>query len=247
MATNLINNLFKIGQLQGPNSTSGAGKVDLGSNNKPNSIFNAAGMNGFNEDSIGDSFTRTTNKAEEINNQTENKTQNNEQNTAQDKAKNTTNPNNAKGKATTGSMGKNNAPTFGLTQGANNNNSFGTLSANKNEENAQDSTEKTGFGSLAINTGAKYTVNNDDEIKELAEALGCEAEEDAVKNELSKMNAKDLAKLDGNLLDIAEDLNLISMKDIEEKTGVSEKQLENADKKQDKKIKFGTMTSGDMV
>ena len=37
------------------------------------------------------------------------------------------------------------------------------------------------------------------------------------------------------------------MKDIEEKTGVSEKQLADADKKQDKKIKFGTMTSGDMV
>lgn len=246
MATNLINNLFKIGQLQGPNSTSGASKVDFGSNNKPNSIFNAAGMNGFNEDAVGDSFTRTTNKTEETNNQTENKTQNKEQNTAQDKAKNATNPNNAKGKAEAGSMGKNNAPTFGLTQGANNN-SFGALSANKNEENTQDATEKTGFGSLAINTGTKYTVNNDDEIKELAEALGCEAEEDAVKNELSKMNAKDLAKLDGNLLDTAEELNLISMKDIEEKTGVSEKQLADADKKQDKKIKFGTMTSGDMV
>lgn len=242
MATNLIN-MFKIGQMQGPNGASAAGKVDFGGNNKPNSIFNAAGMNGFAEDSIGDSFTRTTNKAQD-DNKVENKTQ--------DKANNATNPNNANNQKTAGAKaaaGKSNISNFGLTQGSNeaNSNKFGMLSATEKEDAAKESTEKNGFGSLAVGGGTRYTVDKSSELQELAEELGCEAKEDVVKNQLQKMDAKDLAKLDSNALDIAEDLNLISMKDIEEKTGVSDKDLKNADKKQDKKIKFGTMTSGDMV
>lgn len=242
MTTNLIN-MFKIGQMQGPNGASAAGKVDFGGNNKPNSIFNAAGMNGFAEDSIGDSFTRTTNKAQD-DNKVENKTQ--------DKANNATNPNNANNQKTAGAKaaaGKSNISNFGLTQGSNatNSNKFGMLSATEQEDAAKDSTEKNGFGSLAVGGGTRYTVDKSSELQELAEELGCEAKEDVVKNQLQKMDAKDLAKLDSNALDIAEDLDLISMKDIEEKTGVSDKDLKNADKKQDKKIKFGTMTSGDMV
>ncbi len=246
MATNLIN-MFKIGQMQGPNGASSAGKVDFGGNNKPNSIFNAAGMNGLAEDSIGDSFTRTTNKTQE-NTQVENKSQDK----TQEKANNATNPNNANNQKTAGAKaaaGKSNISNFGLTQGSNasDSNKFGMLSSTEQGDAAKDATEKTGFGSLSVGGGTKYTVDKSSELQELAEELGCEAKEDVVKNQLQKMDAKDLAKLDSNALDIAEDLDLISMKDIEEKTGVSDKDLKNADKKQDKKIKFGTMTSGDMV
>lgn len=241
-------NLFKIGQTQGANGAGATGKVDFGGANKPNSIFNAAGMNGFAEDSIGDSFTRTTNKNEDAKAQTDNKAQ--EKTNNANNANNATNPNNAKNaKAVAGrpsAGGASNVSNFGLTKG-DGANKFGMLSGANKEDDAQKATEQTGFGSLAGFKGTNYTVDKSSELQELADELGCEAQEDVVKNKLQKMDAKDLAKLDSSMLDVAEDLNLISRNDIEEKTGVTDKDLKNADKKQDKKIKFGTMTSGDMV
>lgn len=238
MATNFIN-MFKIGQLQSPTGTSSTSKVDYGNSSKPNSIFNAAGMNSLAEDSIGDSFTRTTNKTDEVNNPVENKGKEQSNN-----AKNIPGATVANGATT---------PTFGLNSGLNSTNNngenkFGMLSSIKNEDIDKDNSKTSmGFGSLAVGNATKYTTDNSSELQELADKLGCEAEEDTIKNELQKMDAKELAKLDSDLLDIAEDLDLISRQDIEEKTGVSDSDLKNSEKKDDKKIKFGTMTSGDMV
>ena len=194
-------------------------------------------MNTFAEDSIGDSFTRTTKTTEKA--QANNETK-------------TTQPLNATGKNSTTTFG---STTNFATKAGSTANSFGMLSSKANnidnENKNETKTEKNGFGSLSVSGGgSQYTVNNDNEIKELAEELGCDATEDAVKNELQGMSAQELVKLDGSLLDMAEDLNLISMKDVEEKTGVKEKDLaskNNNNKEGAKKIKFGTMTSGDMV
>lgn len=235
MATNFnpLLNLFRIEQTQGTAQTQSAGKIGS-ENNKPNSIFNAAGVNAFAEDSV-DSFTRTT-KNEQT--QTDNKTTN------------------TKATSPIGNAKKGDAISFGAgdknqTNKTESNRGFGSLSGQNNVDNKENDNKngKTGFGSLSFGGGTQYTVNNDNEIKELAEELGCEATEDAVKKELQGMSAQDLVKLDGNLLDMAEDLDLISMKDVEEKTGVNEKDLasKNKDKDGARKIKFGTMTSGDMV
>lgn len=236
MATNFtpLLQIFKIGQTQAPTSTQAIGKQAAG-NNKQNSIF----MNSFAEDSIGDSFTRTTKANEE----------------------NTTNNTTSKPNSTQPTTNTAKTPTlsFGSMAGMANNtkgtsNSFGVLSSNTNgvgnENQANDKFTSSGFGSLSIGgNSAQYTVNYDDEIKELAEELGCEATEEAVKKELQGMSAKELVKLDGKLLDMAEDIGLLTAKDVEEKTGVSEKKLADANKNkdEDRKIKFGTMTSGDMV
>lgn len=243
MATNFNTfnlDLFKIGKTQQTGATQGTGKVNE-KNPKDIDIAGAAGWNNFAENAIGDTFTRTT--------------QNNEttgvegtakgEKVAQDKKANAQKDS----KMTKPAMGMNknqnasNANKFGSASG------FGMLSLNNNEDKTDKTESNSGFGSLSLDSTPSNTNAQNEELQELAEALDCEANEDIVKEKLEGMDAKDLAKLDGEMLDIAEDLGLIEAKDIEKKTGVTEKELtsDKTKKTNDRKIKFGTMTSGDMV
>ena len=173
---NPLLNLFKVGHTQNTNATQTPEKIGS-QNSKSGSIFNEAGMNTFAEDSIGDSFTRTTKTTEKA--QANNETK-------------TTQPLNATGKNSTTTFG---STTNFATKAGSTANSFGMLSSKANnidnENKNETKTEKNGFGSLSVSGGgSQYTVNNDNEIKELAEELGCDATEDAVKNELQGMSAK---------------------------------------------------------
>lgn len=234
MATdfNPLLNLFRIEQTQGTTQTQSAGKVGF-DNNKPNSIFNAAGMNGLEESSIGDFFERRTQNPQA---QADTKT-----------IDKTTSP---IGKAQKGNALNINSDKTAETK-ANPTKAFGSLSSSNNVEDKKDDKEEksknTGFGSLAMGYTGSSTFNNNSEIRELAEELDCEATESAVKEKIQGMAADELVKLDGNLLEMAKDLNFISMRDIEDKTGVNDNDIDAQNKKASKKIKFGTMTSGDMV
>ena len=238
MATNLnaFNfDLFKIGQTQQTGSTTSVEKTSKSS--KDIDIAAAAGWNNFKEDFSGDTFVRTSNK---------------ESNEAKDvagvdKANKATQTNPA-AKAKNAKVAANGAQDkVDYTGGAAEGKGFGMLSTQNQEKSNK--LGFSGFGSLSMGDTPQYTSSNESEIQELANELGCEAKESVVKDKLQEMSAKDLAKLDSKYLDMAEDLDLLSMKDVEQKTGVKEKDLasNNIDKKADKKIKFGTMTSGDMV
>jgi len=115
----------------------------------------------------------------------------------------------------------------------------------KKNDNEDKQTTPTFAGKMS--TGFS-TANNDSELQELAEKLGVEANENTVKNKLSSMNPEQLVKLDGDALDTASDLGLISMGEIEKKLGGAndDKNQDGKDKEQNK-IKFGTFTSGSEV
>ena len=121
-----------------------------------------------------------------------------------------------------------------------------TVSFSTKADKTQDSQSTGGFTGK-LSAGAKF-ANNDSEIQELAEALGCEADEDTIKNKLSSMNPEELAKLEGDALDSASDLGLISMGEIEKKLGADDQNDKNEqDNTDDKKLKFGTFSSGNEV
>lgn len=71
-------------------------------------------------------------------------------------------------------------------------------------------------GAMKMGSGMSF-ANNDNQLKELAESLGVDVNEDAVKQKLSDMSPEQLVKLDGDMLDIAADMGLISMSEIEKK------------------------------
>ena len=226
---------FKIGQAQQAGSARATGNTNEKKSHDID-IAGAAGWNNLADMSIGDSFTRTTQPNE--NNVVDGVEKN-------DKVMQGKQSNPVKPLGVAGLNNKQNALStdkFGGSLG------FGMLSTN-NEDKA-DKIEDSGskFGSLS-SLGAQGSTSENEDLQKLAEALDCEANEDVVKEKLENMDAKELAKLDGQLLDIAEDLGLIDEKIVEKKTGVSEKELaSNKTKKTDNsKIKFGTMTSGDMV
>ena len=109
---------------------------------------------------------------------------------------------------------------------------------------------KTSTGGFTGKAGSTVNfANNDSEIKEIAEELGVEADENTVKNKLTSMRPEELVKLNGDILDKAKDLGLISIADIEKK--IEKKDNAGNDQKGDndpsKKIKFGTFTSGSEV
>ena len=247
MATdfNPLLNLFRIESTKGTTQTQSAEKVGsdnnkikaaekVGSgNNKEKSIFNAAGMSGLEEGAIGDSFERRTQTPQ-----------------AQADTRTTDKTTSPIGKAQKGNALNINSDQATATK-SNPTKGFGSLSSSNNVEDKKDDKEEksknTGFGSLAMGYTGSSTFNNNSEIKELAEELDCEATESAVKEKIQGMSADELVKLDSKFLEMAKDLNFISMRDIEDKTGVTAKDIEAQNKKASKKIKFGTMTSGDMV
>ena len=117
----------------------------------------------------------------------------------------------------------------------------------KTDKTAEGDTSSTGGFTGKLSAGAKF-ANNDSEIQELAEALGCEADEDTIKNKLSSMNPEELVKLEDDTLDTASDLGLISMGEIEKKLGADNQNNNNEqDNADEKKLKFGTFTSGSEV
>ena len=217
---NPLLNLFRIEPTRGTTQTQSAEKVSS-DNNKENSIFNAAGMSGLEEGAIGDSFERRTPTPQ-----------------AQADTRTTDKTTSPIGKAQKGNALNINSDQATATK-SNPTKGFGSLSSSNNV--------KTGFGSLAMGYTGSSTFNNNSEIRELAEELDCEATESAVKEKIQGMAADELVKLDGNLLEMAKDLNFLSMRDIEDKTGVNDNDIDAQNKKDSKKIKFGTMTSGDMV
>ena len=120
------------------------------------------------------------------------------------------------------------------------------------------SAKKTGLNDTSVSAHSAGAVkaggtmanfaNNDSELKEIAEGLGVKADESTVKNKLKSMNPEELVKLDGDLLDKAKDLGLISMADVEKKINKNDKADNNkSDEDPSKKIKFGTFTSGSEV
>lgn len=142
----------------------------------------------------------------------------------------------------------------------------------KKNDNEDKQTSNTSFAGKY--SGGFNTANNDSELKELADELGCEANENTVKNKLKSMNPEELAKLNGDALDTAQDLGLISKSDIDKKLGTDGKdkpavkeqkdgtnanmqnpfekgekdnKISANDDKDDKKLKFGTFSSGSEV
>lgn len=113
----------------------------------------------------------------------------------------------------------------------------------------KNNTDKPSFGGFTgKNSGGFSIANNDKEIKEIAEGLGVEANENTIKNKLSSMNPQELVKLDGDTLNNAADLGYISMSDIDKKLGINQKNNNtgNENKEQDKKIKFGTLSGNEV-
>ena len=242
MATDLnLMNYFKIGQLGSTNAANGVNKVDAGNANasKPNSIF---GNNAFAQDEIGDSFTSTTkNKGNEKTQETTDKVSSAQKATA-------TSPMGSAKAANVSNYGIDETSKGTKSQAA----SFGMLAQNTDKidnDNKQQTNSLMGFGMFSRGNAPQYNLDNTQELQELAEALDCEATEDAIKEKMNGMSAKELASIDGSALDIAEDLGIFTMEDVEKKTNVKEKDLVsmNKDQKKPKGIKFGTMTSGDMV
>lgn len=122
-----------------------------------------------------------------------------------------------------------------------------TVSFSTKKTDNADNQSTAGFTGK-MSSGLSF-ANNDSEIQELAEALGCDADEDKVKSKLTSMTPEQLVKLDGDTLDTASDLGLISMNEIEKKLGAEKENdnLDEKDKAQDKKLQFGTFTSGSEV
>lgn len=92
--------------------------------------------------------------------------------------------------------------------------------------------------------GGISLANNDNELAEVAEALGCDADESTVKSTLQSMSPEELVKLDSDTLDTAADLGLINKADIEKKTGTDGKKSEKQENKDDQsqKLAFGKFT-----
>ena len=128
---------------------------------------------------------------------------------------------------------------------------------NQASEKIQNNKEKTDAVSDSKSAGtfsgqtvsATNFANNDAELKQIAEELGIEADENTIKNKLTSMDPKDLVKLSSDTLDNAADMGLISMSDIEKKIGKndSSKNSQKGDEDPSKKIKFGTFTAGSEV
>lgn len=107
----------------------------------------------------------------------------------------------------------------------------------------------TSAGAQRMGGGMSF-ANNDSEIQQIAEALGCKADEDTVKSKLQSMKPEDLVKLDGDVLDMAADIGLVSMGDIEKQLGAGKSNDSGADSKeqqQKKMLAFGSFTSGSEV
>lgn len=83
-------------------------------------------------------------------------------------------------------------------------------------------------------------VNN--ELQEIAEALGCEADESTIKNKLASMGPEQLIKLKGDILDKAEDNKLISMKEIERKFDTKSDNNTEQDEQKKNKLELGSFT-----
>lgn len=122
---------------------------------------------------------------------------------------------------------------------------FGDTVSFSTKNNDKQSTSSAGFTGKT-NTSVSF-ANNDSELKEIAETLGCEADEDTIKNKLQSMSPEELVKLDGDTLDTAADLGLINMSDVEKKIGSEGNNNEKKDDDQNKKLEFGTFTSGSEV
>ena len=229
--------LFKIGKTEQSTNTKTSQKVGE-KESKNIDIAGAAGWNNFQEPSMIDSFTRTTQTQDEKSVAT---TANS--NPTQTK---TTNPQKGMVFGTLGAEAS-------QTQSVSNTNKFGTASGfgmlSLNSNSKTDETNTNESFNANFNTEEQSSTSQNEELEELANALDCEAKEDVVKDKLKQMSTKDLIKLDSKMLDIAKDLGLFTEKDVAQKTGVTERELTsyNTTKSDDKKIKFGTMTSGDMV